>query len=196
MFSLYQFKFSFSLLEKINLSFLMPDFEFVEGFRKLWFIHIIGIILFGIGLQVKNYNLAIFGYFLFLNIISFYYQNLEPLYLIWLVGLNSDDFIFKKSISLSKKIAFFSIPFIFLYLIFAKDFFIFYVFIISILGITNAMLSKYLNMGNFTVSIYQSFAVAFTILCLVNPIYFLVSLGFFYYLRKRVIKELNTILKR
>ncbi len=193
--SFYQFRISLSLLEKINLSFLMPDFEFIEGFRKLWFIHLIGIILFAIGLQVENHNLAIFGYFLFLNIIVFYYQNPEHQYLIWILGLDSDDFIFKKSISISKKIILLSIPFIILYLIYTKDFFIFYVFPISILGILNSMLCKYLNSDNFIISFYQSFAILFTILCLVNPIYILVNLGFFYFLRKKAITELNTFLK-
>ncbi|MEO9817106.1 MAG: hypothetical protein ABJN84_08540 [Flavobacteriaceae bacterium] len=193
--SFFYFDFSFSILEKINLSFLMKDFELIEGFRKYWYIHLITIGISIIGFSVGNYNLATAGYAFFIITIGFYYQKVEPIYWIWISKCKSTEFIHLKIRSVFKKTLFLSVIFFISNVFFTKNLDFLFVVFASCLGVINCMLSKYAYLNNlFSIQISLGISIGILIMGFFNPLLSVIALIYFYFLKRKAIYNITQIM--
>lgn len=80
----------------IPTPFFKQPFEFLVGFRKLFWVFIGCYLLTLISISVNNFNLGIFSLLLsFLMCLSFY-MNIETEYYVWIYSLNVNQFLFQK----------------------------------------------------------------------------------------------------
>lgn len=189
------FNFSFSILEKINLSFLMKDFEFIEGVRKYWYIHLITTVISIIGFSVGNYNLATAGYVFFIITIGFYYQKIEPIYWIWISEDKSTGFVNLKIASVLKKVLLLSVIFFACNVFFTKNLNILFVIFASCLGVINCMLSKYAYLNSlFSIQISLGISVGILLIGFFNPFLLVIGLMYFYFLKRKAIYNITQIM--
>ncbi len=194
--SFYSFRFSFSILEKIDLSFLMKDFEFIEGVRRYWYSHLLGIIIIFIGFSVGNNNLAIFGYLIFMITFGYYYQKIEPIYWIWIFKEGGYLFLYMKIKSIIKRISIPSILFLIVYLFLSKDISILFIIFAVYIGIINSMLSKYAYIKNsFSIQISHGISLGILIATFFDIKLLLLSLIYFYFLKRKAVISINKIIE-
>lgn len=194
--SFYTFNFSLSILEKVNLSFLMKDFEFIEGIRRYWYIHLITATISIIGFFIDNYSLAMIGYLGFIITFGFYYQKVEPVYWIWIFKQTSKEFINLKITSLLKKTLLLSLVFFIVYIFFTKNIDIIFMISASCLGVVNCMLSKYAYLKNlFSIQISLTISIFMIIIIPLNPLFLIIGLIYFSFLKKKAINNITQIKK-
>lgn len=191
-------KISFTFLERINLSLLIPDVEFIAGIRKYWHVHTLGVLLIIIGVNVDNINISIFGYIIYVLTFGYYFQIIENKEWIWVHPISGKEFIETKIKSIFFKVLLFSIIII-LFLSFFVDFFrVAFYSLLLIISVVSQMLSKYAKyyQSFISIQIAQAFSIVFCVIGFMNPIYIIVSIVYFYYLKREAIKTINKIYVR
>lgn len=143
-----------SFFNKVNtFSFAIPTpfykqpFEFIVGFRRTFWMFILGYILTCIAISVDNFNLGIFALIItFLTSMLFYFKP-EPIFFVWIYSANSIKFLWKKIKMACLHSTVLSLPiFLLLVLFFPDKAFIVIIFeIIGILFIVMSILGKYVS---------------------------------------------------
>lgn len=186
---------SLLFLEKLNLSLLVPDMEFISGIRKYWFGHLLGVILIVLGIVVKNVNISLFGYTIYLLTCGVYYQIIEKIEWIWAYPVSPKKYIENKITSILKKLFLFSVVWVFIFLFWTRSFEILLYTISIFIAILNIMLSKYAKYNTpISVQISQGISLAFCVAGFVYPYLFTFNIIYFYFLKKQAIKTLEIIL--
>lgn len=188
-------KISFLVLDKLNLSFLMPNVEFSSGIRKYWYVHLLGLLVLIVGFLVDNYNVSILGFFIFILTFGFYFSIIEPITWIFSYGLSPNEYIDKKISTIAKILIIVSLPFAIMLSFKSKNLMLFYFVFVLMLGIINQFLSKYAYYHSLhTIKFNQSIIMAITIVSCVSPYFLVIHAYSFYYLRKQAVKTLNSLL--
>ncbi|MBW6482507.1 MAG: hypothetical protein K0B10_05550 [Vicingaceae bacterium] len=186
-----------SFFNKVNtLSFATPTpfykqpFEFIVGFRKTFWMFILGYILTCIAISVGNFNLGIFALIITFLTAMLFYLKPEPLFFVWIHSDNSIKFLWKKIKMACLHSTFLSLPiFLMLVLFFPDKAFIVIIFeIIGMLFVVMSLLGKYVS---YPTDINPT--VGFTIgLTLFFPPLLLLIIPYFYFQSKQ---NLQSILK-
>lgn len=185
----------FSFYNKVNtFNYTIPTpfhkhpFEFIVGFRKTFFVFILGFILTCISISVDNFNLGIFALIItFLTSMLFYFKP-EPLFFVWIHSANPVNFLWKKIKMAFLQSTFLSFPiFLSLILFYPSKAYIVIIFeIVGILIVVMSLLGKYVSYPteiNPTVGFTIGFALFF-------PPLLLLIIPYFYYQSKQNIQSI------
>lgn len=143
-----------SFFNKVNtFSFATPTpfykqpFEFIVGFRKTFWMFILGYILTCIAISVDNFNLGIFALIITFLTSMLFYLKPEPLFFVWIHSANSINFLWKKIKMACLHSTVLSLPiFLLLVLFFPDKAFIVIIFeITGILFVVMSLLGKYVS---------------------------------------------------
>ena len=181
-----------SILNNIDLSFLMIDYEWIYGIRKSFILIVCSFLVILIGLFVSNINISIFGLIFFYIIIGQSYAFVERKELIWSHRFCGKEFIENKIKSIVVKMALSLLLPILLFLFFSpeKTLIIFSILFLVI----NQMLSKYANYENdLSISISQAISILLSLLGGFYVLFLLFNILFFYYLKVNSIKKINKL---
>jgi hypothetical protein len=136
------------------------------------------------------------GYLGFIITFGFYYQKVEPVYWIWIFKQTSKEFINLKITSLLKKTLLLSLVFFIVYIFFTKNIDIIFMISASCLGVVNCMLSKYAYLKNlFSIQISLTISIFMIIIIPLNPLFLIIGLIYFSFLKKKAINNITQIKK-
>lgn len=194
--SFLHFKYKFDFLNKINFSFLMPDYEWVYGLRKNIFYLLPFLLVYLIGFLVSNLNISLFGILGFFIILGNFYSIIEKKELILAHSIEPKIFINKKLLSVLKKSnIFLSILVIPLYFFAQLDIWECVTMYIALnFLIINQMLSKYSFYTNtINIGVNQGTTLVLGLLGCFFPFFIILCVVHFYYLQYKAVKEIQKL---
>ena len=192
--SFIKIKLKIQVLKNIRLSYLMPSYELIYGFRTYIYIIPITLFFFYIGYVSSNFNLALFGVLLFYIILLQYYNIIENKILIWQHCKSSSDFITLKIKSLFYKLLPIGFFFLIYFLMSPKIEEGFFLILSMSIGMINQMLLKYAYYGRFSsIMIFQTIVFFGGVLGFLFPPVIILSIMLFYYLRQIAISNLDKL---
>jgi len=191
LFPFLSFNYQTTFLNKVNLSILMPDYEWIFGFRKYILVHVVAVIILIIGTQVNNPNLSIGGVLLFFLALGQNYAYIEKKELIFHHSNLTTEFINLKTKSVLKKTCLFALPFLLVISIFFTDQIQTYisVFIAIPFLVTNQMLSKYAKIHNaLSISLFQGGTILIALISCFYPYFLIFNILLMGYLHRESIQ--------
>lgn len=188
---------SFSVLNKLNLSFLMIDYEWIYGFRKYFYILPLSITLVLIGINSGNSNIAFSGSILFYILLLQFYNLIEPPIIIWQHHKSNDNFVHHKITSLSKKLIVIGVPLTILYGVLFFDSLATSIILIISMSVStlNQMLIKYAFYSDRSMLlVYQALSFILGVLALFFYPVLILNIMLFFYVKGVSIKSMKKLL--
>lgn len=196
-FSFFPFKYKFGFSKKINLSFLMPDYEWIYGFRKHLFYLVLFVLVYLMGFIVSNFNISLFGVLGFFIILGNFYSVLEKKELILAHSIEPKIFIGKKILSVLKKnVIILGVLVLPLFLNAQLNLWETISMLIALnFLVINQMLSKYtFYFNSINIGLNQGIILIIGLLGCFFPFFIILSVVHFYYLQYRAVKEFQKLL--
>lgn len=188
---------TFSFLNKLNLSFLMTDYEWINGIRNHFFVFPFSIALLLIGIHSDNPNIAFSGSVLLYILLLQFYNPIEPAILIWQHHKSNESFIRHKITSLTKKLIVKGVLLTILYgILFFDELVLSIILIISMsVSTLNQMLIKYAfySDGSMLVT-YQALSFILGVGALFSYPVLILNIVLFFYVKKVAIKSVKKLL--